>query len=219
MMRLSRLVRSISLAALILAGLMMTGCEAIGFGIHSLRPEYTNVEVKAEYLDLAGKSIAVMVIADDATKFNFPDAAYKVTQHVTSHLSVNLPSVKPISPEDIIAYQKKNSHWITLPYGDLVKALKVERLVLISLTNYSVNEPGNRHVWRGTIAARVNVAEVDATNPDNFVYSTDMQVVYPTDKGIGLLNSDRETIELGMLKMFAQQTSHLFYDHTIQRKN
>lgn len=219
MTRPAGILRFLTLTTLSISVTAMTGCNVIRFASRAMEPATTRVEVKAEYLGLANKTVAVMVVPNGGTQLNFPEAERDISKNVSSRLSVHIPGIKLISPDDIIAYQKQNPHWITLPYSELLKALKVDRLVHISLTQYEVHEPGNRHVWRGNIMARVSVAEADAVNPDNFVFSEVIQSMYPTDGAIGLLNSDRETIQLGMLKQFAHSVTALFYDHEYIREN
>lgn len=219
MMRTAGIFRLFTFITLLLSVITLTGCNMIRYAARVLEPPTTRVQVNAEYLGLANKTTAVMVVPNSGTQLNFPEAEIDITKSMTSRLSVHVPGIKLVSPEDIVAYQKQNPHWITLPYSELLKALKVERLVHISLTQYDVHEPGNRHVWRGHITARVSVAELEAANADNFVFSAVIQAVYPQDGAIGLLNSDRETIQLGMLKQFAQSVTSLFYDHEYIREN
>ncbi len=220
----SAMLRSATLRLpLFLAAIAMTlclgGCNVFNYVSRGLAPAVTTVKVEAEYLGLKDKSIAVLVVPNAGTQLHFPDAQLDVCKAVTARINVHVPGVKVINPDDIVAYQKQNPHWITLPYGELLEALKVERIVHISLTQYDVHEPGNRHVWRGNIAARVSVAELEADNPDNFVYSKVVHVMYPQDSSIGLLHSDRETIELGTLKQFAYITAGLFHNYEYERVN
>jgi hypothetical protein len=202
--------------ALIVIALSLVGCKTAGFLAQSLRGS-TRVKVQAEYRGLDQKTIAVMVIPNESTRLRFPNAMLDISKYVTTRLSVDVPGAAPIKPEDIVTYQENNPHWITLPYGELLQAMKVQRLVLVSLTQYTVHDPGNPQVWRGTLEAKVSVVESEAVDPDNFAYSSIIKAVYPPDRPVGLLNSDSEQMQLGMLKAFAGQVSGLFHDYEFLR--
>jgi len=189
----------LSLLALLL-GTFLTACDSDG----TSSKFSDKTPLKPEYLGLANHSVAVVVIADDKTLYASPDAPRSLCQSVSSALVAALPGIRPTEPRQIEQFQRLNPYWETLPPGDLLQHLRVERLILIDVTNFSTHEPGNANVWQGTIVANVAVAEAEAKNPNNFVYRTNISAAYPEKSTLGVLNSDDQTIRLAMLQTFTR---------------
>jgi hypothetical protein len=49
--------------------------------------------------------------------------------------------------------------------------------------------------------------------PDEFVYTTNVVERFPDQEGVGRESARREDIERGLLTLFVQRTSWLFYRH------
>ena len=94
-----------------------------------------------------------------------------------------------------------------------MKKLGVQRMVFVEMIEYRTHEPGNTAMFRGVAAARINVAEADAKNPDNVAYSTVVNVAYPPDEPEGVPDANELTIRKGMLDLFARAVSDRFYNH------
>jgi len=190
--------------------LLLSGCQLAGWLAHGLTPEKPPEVILPEYQGLIGKSVAVIVAADERTLYQYPDAPNQVTKYVSSRLAVDVPGIRLTDPAQLAKWTRENPDWIAIPHGDLVRELKVDRLVHISLAQYSTHEQNNREVWQGNMVAKVGVIEADATNPHNFVYSSTQSALYPPDNPVGLLRSDDQTIQAGMLTAFAAKLGALF---------
>jgi hypothetical protein len=88
---------------------------------------------------------------------------------------------------------------------------------MVGLYEYRLHEPGNAHVWRGIMSADISVIEAEAEDPDNPAFSTVISSEYPPGSKVGVLSSDSQTIELGLLKTFATQTANLFSEHEVPK--
>jgi hypothetical protein len=178
--------------------------------------EKVMVDVSAEYLDLADRRVAVMVAADGHTLHRYPDAPLRLCRAMTTRIATHVPGVTTTIPSQIIQYQQDNPYWMNLRYGDLAKKLDVDKIVLIDLVEYQTHDPGNAHIWQGRITANVGVIDANARDPDNFVYHNTVSVQFPQGSDIGIIDSDNDTIQLGMVVMFARRGGGLFYDHQIE---
>jgi hypothetical protein len=208
-------------AACCLLGALVTlqvGCNMAGYAAHVVAGGERKVKVAAAYKNMANHSVAIVVAADPNTLFLFPRCDDAVRKAVASRMTADIPGVKVIDPAQIASYQRKNPYWNTLPYADLVKALGAQRVVVIDLVQYNTREQGNDYVWRGTIVANVGVLEAEAANPGEFVFGSTVQVQFPEDKPVGVLDADDATVELGMLALFSQRVSWLFHEHEEVRK-
>jgi hypothetical protein len=186
------------------------GCQVAGWVAHGLAPDKAPEEVQPEYQGLVGKTVAVMVAADERTLSQFPDAPNMVCQYVTSRLAVEVRGIKVMDPKQIAKFTRENPDWIAIPYGDLARELRVDRIVHVSLAQYSTHEQGNRDIWQGNLVSRVGVLEADAKDPHNFAYVSTQSVQYPPDNPVGLLRSDDGAIQRGMNTAFADRLGAIF---------
>jgi len=198
-------------------GLFVVMLLAVGLsGCGPMPGDKVMVDVTAEYLELADQRVAVMVAADGHMMHNYPQATTRLTKVMTSAIAQNVPGVTTTIPDQIAKFQIANPYWMNLRYGDLARKMNVDKIVLVDLVEYQTHEPGNQHVWQGLITANIGVIDASASDPDNFVFYNTVAVRFPEDSDIGVLDSDNETIQLGMSVLFARKGGGLFYDHQIE---
>ena len=199
----------------LLAGvlILLAGCNSTG----SLSEK--KIDVEAQYVDLANRSVAIVVSMSDYTEFKHPDAKRMITEEMTRRIQANVPGVTLTRPKDIIAWQKENAYWATRPPSMLIDQLKVERLVLVEIGEYRTHEPGDKHVLRGVVSASINIVEAESADPDNFGASFTKNVMYPEPgkSKVGRVGEDEQLIEVRTQIRFCESAAGLFYDHQIIR--
>ncbi len=196
--------------------LLLTGCQGLGWLGEGMGGGKKKIDVEARYLGLDNQSVAVLVSADEYILAQYPNADLSVCSAVTRKIAANVPGVTVTGPAQVMTFQQSNPYWSTLPFDELVAKLNVQRIVLIDLIEYRTHEPGNAHVWQGLVSANVGVIEADAADPDRMAINETVSAKFPENSDIGLLNTDDQTVELGMLQLFARDASGLFYDHQIE---
>lgn len=205
------------IAALLLLALCLTlpGCNIIRYITRVVAGDDTSKRVKvlAEYDGLKDQRVAVLVAADEFTYFDYPNSTRRLRQAVTTRLTADIEGYKPVDPDQLETFQNNNPHWTTWTYGELLKRLDVDRIVYVDLSEYTTHQSGDPYTWRGVVVANVGVASTDAPNTNNLVYRQQIKVIYPEDDPVGVVDSDDETIELGMLNIFATAVSWKFTDH------
>lgn len=203
------------LLAVMLLGVVLTqsGCwlAATAFGGEK------TYKVQAQYRGLEGKTAAVLVSADEYLLFTQPQVPQLLIRAVSRELAAHVDDIRVVNPRRMAAFQQRNPYWSTTPYTRLIEELEVDRLVIVDLAEYRLHEPGNKHVWRGVITASVSVAEAEQSDPDQLAFSTQVRALFPEDRELGLVNVDREQIELGTLKLFSLKVGRVFYDHEIKK--
>jgi hypothetical protein len=206
-------MKQIGITALCLTVALVSGCGQA----RSLNEEV--IDVKAQYVDLANRSVAIVVSMSDFAEFNHPEARKAITEEMARRIQANVPGVTLTSPTEILKWQKDNEYWATRPPSMLIDQLKVERLVLVEVGEYRTHEPGDKHVLRGVISASINVVEADAADPDNFGASFTKNTMYPEpgESKIGRVGDSEELIETRTQIRFCESAAGLFYDHQIVR--
>lgn len=201
--------------ALFALGLVLTqsGCwlAATAFGGEK------TYKVQAQYRGLQGKTVAVLVAADEYLLFTQPRVSQLLIQAVSRELAAHVEDIRVVNAQRVAAFQQQNPYWSTTPYTRLIDELDVDRLVVVDLAEYRLHEPGNKHVWRGVITASVSVAEAEQSDPDQLAFSTQVRTLFPEDRKVGLVNADREQVELATLKLFVLKVGRVFYNHEVRK--
>lgn len=202
-------------ALMMLLCVSLPGCTEIGFLAEAAGGGPKKVKVKPEYRGLEGKSVAVVVAADEYMLFDHPDAPEVIARAVTQRLKVGVPGIRMLDPKQVLEFQSKNPYWNTTPYGELMQRLGAERLVHVDLAEFGVHDPGNSYLWQGRATAGVGVAASDAKDPDTLVYLTRISTLYPEDESLGVVNADDDGIRAGLVFALASQIAGRFHDHTV----
>jgi len=190
-----------------------------GAGCDTLKSDQKKmVDIPAEFMELDGQKVAVMVAADGLLLYQYPKAPDQICRAVTGKIAAHVPGVTTTIPNQVMRFQKDNPYWQNIRYGELARKMGVDKVVLIDLVEYRTHEPGNAYLWQGIITANIGVIDTHAQDPDNFVYYNTVEVRFPEKSSIGLVDSDDESIQLGMLILFARDAGGLFYDHQVEAK-
>ncbi|MEZ6192517.1 MAG: hypothetical protein R3C45_14675 [Phycisphaerales bacterium] len=187
-----------------------------GVGCGPMPGEKKMIDVKAQYLGLADQRVAVLTSADPHLLHDYPKAPLLINQAITSRIAKNVPGVTTTIPDEIDAFQKQNPYWMNMRYSELAEKLGVDRVVLIDMIEYQTHEPGNAYIWQGLITANIGVIDADARDPDNFVFQNTVEARFPQKSDVGLIDSDNDSIQLGLIFLFSQRGGGLFYDHQVE---
>ncbi|MEY2715045.1 MAG: hypothetical protein RIT24_1388 [Planctomycetota bacterium] len=203
------LLASIACASLALGGCIAGAVGAIGQQIERGK----KLDVPAAYDGLEGKTCAVIVNADYATLVEHPAVVKNITANVSARIAQYVKDATVLPPATVLSWQYRTPQWRAMPYGDIAKELGVERLVFIDLYEYRLNPTGNSYLWDGVAGGHIGVVEADSLAPDEFVFTSNVVSKFPDKEGVGRESARREDIELGLLTLFIQRSSWLFYRH------
>ena len=194
--------------------LASVGCIAGAIGALGQQMERgQKLDVPAQYDGLEGKTTAVIVNADYATLVEHPEVVGNVCANVSVRIKQFVKDASVLPPGQVLDWQYRTPQWRALPYGEIAKELGVDRLVYVDLYEYRLNPMGNSYLWDGVAGANIGVIETDGLSPDEFVFTTNVIERFPDKEGIGRESARREDIQRGLLTLFIQRTSWLFYRH------
>ncbi len=191
------------------------GCVAVGVaavaakGIEESRPK----KVLAEYEGLAGKSYAVVVSADRSIQAQYPALVAELTIRINDRLWTNSGASAGIPSQELLSYLYQHPEWVAQPFSDLAKTLSVERLVIVDLNEFRLNDPGNQYLWDGVAGGQVSVVEADGPLPDDYAFTRPVRVGFPDQKGIGPEQYGRDVVSSALLVRFIDRSTWLFYEH------
>jgi hypothetical protein len=206
-------LRASALAAALLAGVAaVPGCTLLGGMIESYRQQST-FAVPAEYVGLAGKSVAVVVIADRSIEADFPGITGTLIDRINNNLRDNAGPSKAFPSVQLVQYLMNNPQLLVRPRGELAKDLGVERLVVVELQEFRLNDPGNQYLWDGVAIGQVAVVEADGPLPDDYAFARPVRVAFPDKKGMGPEQFGRDVVSSALISRFINRTSWFFYEH------
>lgn len=202
-------------AGLALTAVLLPGCVVgtlIGGAVENYKRDSTH-EVQGEYTGLSEKSFAVIVSGDRSIEADHPGLLATLTDRMSERLKQNAGATGYIPARPLLAYLYDNPRWASRPPGEVAKDLSVDRLVLVELQEYRLNDPGNQYLWDGVAAATVNVIEADGVLPDEYAYSNLVQVKFPNKQGIGPAEMDRNVVTSALAGRLIDRVTWLFYTH------
>ena len=193
----------------------ISGCEA-GLLVGGMMQNYEYqklIQVLPQYSDLENRSVAVVVDADLATLYEYPDLVETIANGVAGRIQRDVPGARVMHPRAVMAWQYSTPQWNAMPYGELAKSLEVERVVVVDIFEYRLHPPGNRWEWEGVCAANVGIIESDGYAPDSFAESFTVVSNYPSTSMLTRDEAEQVSIETGLLAQFIKETAWLFHEH------
>lgn len=202
-------------AILIASCTMLPGCQVGQLaGAMMQADEYQKlVDTPPQYAGLENKTVAVIVQADMATLYEFPDVAANIAGGVAARIGRDVPGAQVLHPTIVLDWQYRTPQWNVLPYGELAHQLNVERVVFVDVLEFRLNPPGNRYLWEGVCVARIGIIERGSIDPDTFAETLDISAKFPTIEGVGRESAAPAQIQTGLLAEFIKKTAWLFHQH------
>lgn len=202
-------------ACLGIVAVVGSGCAAAGVFAVAAKAveESTPKKVKAEYTGLAGKSFAVVVSADRSVQSEYPALVAELTARINDRLWTNSGATAGVPAQDLLRYLYENPSWTARPYADLAKTLSVERLVIVDLNEFRLNDPGNRYLWDGVAAGTVSVIEAEGSLADEFMFQRAIRIGFPDVTGVEQDKYSGQQVASVLMARFVNRAAWLFFDH------
>jgi hypothetical protein len=196
---------------LILPGMagLVSGCGFFRGAVLLWGKEPTR-KVPAEYADLAGRPTAVLVWAEDYTRFEYPNVQFELAEFVRVAVEGRVRGATFVPSREVDSFIRSNPDWDRLPPGQVGQRLGADRVILLELTEYTTREPGSAYLYRGHISANVKVYDTAAPEAEP-VYKTTLESVYPPETFAGYGTTDR-MVRQGAMRAFAEQLAGKFYE-------
>lgn len=206
---------SLSACAVIAGVLAFTpGCTIFGFGamaIEEYRKTRSHTE-EAAYTGLTDKNFAVLVSADRMIQANYPEIVPQVAVAMSSRLAENVNAAGYVPGSAMLTYQYNHPSWPSRSYGEIAEELGVERLVVVDIQEFRLNDPGNAYIWDGVAAATVAVVEADGPFPDDIAHEHFVHVTFPDSGGYGPEDFSRIQMLSVLKSRFIDRATWPFYD-------
>lgn len=191
------------------------GC-IIGAAIGGMAESYQRTgthEVEAEYTGIAGKSFAVVATGSRMMEGEHPGLTARLVQRVNDRMIVNAAPSYAIPSQDLLTVLYNTPQWAAMTRGEVAEMLGVERLVVVEVIDYQLNEPGNQYVWDGVASVLVSVYESDNGLPDDPVFEKAIRVTFPDSTGFMRSDLPETAVTTELSNRLVDRVSWLFYKH------
>lgn len=203
--------------ALLASLALLSGCNHLAFWGYLITPEPTET-IAAQFDQLDGKTVAVIVYAGESIQYAHPTVSREVSAQVSAELHNQLPNVTTVDPLKIHKYQQQNIHWASLSKTELGRLFDADYVLFVTLLEFSTREQGSLHLFRGRLSAECAIYEVQQPEYAARGWETSgISVLYPTDGPIASLNNDDYRVRLETIGEFAWKLVRNFYEHEVPK--
>ena len=203
-----------TLAAL-LALITLPGCivPALIGGMAESHHRTGSTTYPADYDRIAGKSFAVVCSASRVIEAEHPGITARINQRVNDRLIQNANPSYAIPSRDLLTVLYNTPQWPAMTREDIATMLGVERLIVIEIVDYRLNEPGNQYVWDGAVAGIVSVYESDSGLPNDPIYEKSISITFPDSTGYMRADLPEAAVTGELSNRFINRAAWLFYEH------
>lgn len=205
----------LSLSAAAVSTLSLSGC-IIGTAVGGMAESYRrtgSTTYPAEYARIEGKSFAVVCSASRVIEAEHPGITARINQRVNDRLIQNAAPSYAIPSGDLLTVLYNTPQWPAMTREDVANLLGVERLIVIEIVDYRLNEPGNQYVWDGAIAGIVSVYESDSALPNDPIYEQSLSIRFPDSSGFMKSDIPEAAVTAELSNRFINRAAWLFYEH------
>lgn len=215
----ARTIRALTLAATAIAATAtlatLTACfvpAAIG-GMAESYQRTGSTTYPAQYDGLVGKSFAVVTSSSRMIEAEHPGLSARITQRVNDRLIQNANPGYAIPSRDLLTVLYNTPQWTAMTRADVAKLLGVERLIVIEIIDYRLQEPGNQYTWDGAMSGIVSVFESDSAIPDDPMFEKAIRITFPDSPGFTTSDIPEPAVTTELSNRFINRAAWLFYEH------
>ena len=201
--------------ACVLLATALAGCQHMGFLAYVFSPHGDKQVVDAQFKDLPGKKIAIVIYADDSVTYENPYIRLESSLAVAAELRKHVKNVTLVDARVIARYQDENLQWEAMDKTQLGKAFEADYVLYISLLEFATREPGSVNLLRGHIVSQVDVYRTTLPERQARVYATEISVTWPKDMAVGAAGEGDQKIRQGVLAEFSKTLVEKFYSHEV----
>ncbi|MEO1585013.1 MAG: hypothetical protein AAFR96_10650 [Planctomycetota bacterium] len=191
-----------------------SGCELVAFpffAANEIRKRGTHIE-PAAYSGLDEQNFAVLVSGDRSLHATYPGVIAQITQEAAERLKSETLASGYVPAQSMLRYQYENPGWSSKAFSEVATDLGVDRLVVVDMQEFRLNDPGNRFLYDGVAAATVAVVETDGLSPDDIAFEFFVNVTFPDSGGFGPEDFTDQQVASVLLARFLDRVTWPFYD-------
>jgi hypothetical protein len=204
-----RLIRSLAAVSLAAAVLGMSGCGWLAGAYERTNGRF----VAGEYKGLADQPTAIVVYVPDALLSEYTQAEAEISEYVKTNLIQTVPSVRLVTPAQVIAWQTEEPKWKSLSQAEVAEHFHVSRIIWIEVVVYRTKESGVEGLVRGRISTNVRVTETVDEKTVRVGWEKQVDVDWPTDGPRDMMRLTETKARQHTLELYGKTLANVFGDH------
>ena len=187
--------------------LLLPGCKLLPF----MTPP-KKVVTHAEFEDLPGNSIAVVVNVPNTVSFDYENIGRKIGTRVTIELKNKIKNVTLVNPSTVIRYLNANPSWDSMGFRKMGKDLGVEYILCITIHEYSGMAKGMVSAVQARIIADADLHAVFCDVSDTRVWNSKdpLTVIHPPNNKLYETSNEDAILNQAEI-LFAETLVKKFY--------
>lgn len=196
--------------------LLNPGCGCLNYLMYSTVPNMPRKTIKAETQALEDKNVAIVIYAPPSVHYEYPLARRRLMIRLAAELRERIDGASVVEPLRVLGYQDQNVNWDRLPRPELGRKFDADRLLYISLREYSLRERGSVNLYRGRLVAEAKVYDCTAADEGKLWQMEDLRVSFPKESEAGVPSADQRRVAAAVETLFVHKLVRSFYDHKIE---
>jgi len=191
------------------------GCNAVGYLLYLVAPQRTET-VQAEFSDLDGHRVAIVIFADQQVLYEHPFVRLTLSSAIGAELQRHLKNVELVDPVRVIRYQDERLDWDAMEKTKLGRDLGADRVLYVALVEYTTREAGSLQLFRGRIYAQASLYDVSLDEPESRIWHCpEIRLTYPPNSPVGVVGDDDRAIRAETERRFAEALVRKFRKHEV----
>jgi hypothetical protein len=203
-------VRGVSLGFVVAAALAAsTGCNLLK-PLAMMAPPPTE-RVPAEFDKLDGSKAIVLVWAEPDVLFDYPNVRLELGAYVADYLRTHVKDVQFLAARQVEDYVERQASMTQDPVA-IGRHFHVDKVIHITLIEFSMRDREMAHFYRGRVRASVAVYDLkDKSGTPQRYALTDASVTYPENQPMGMDSSAAQVVRQKTYETFADTVGRKFY--------
>jgi hypothetical protein len=193
------------------------GCHLPHFFVWLFADRHPTVKVEAEY-ELEAERLVIIPYAGTDILFTYSEVPVEIAADLINQIRGHIPGrVKTIiHPVEVNRWQESNLDWPNYSLKDIARTFAADTVLYVELERYSLFDERSANLYHGRVRARLQVAKAEAAR--NPVWEDTIEVTFPPDRPIGVLDTTERRMRQGTNLQFAIEVIRKFYDHEVEAK-
>jgi hypothetical protein len=200
----------------VVAGLALAAALASSMGCNLLVPlalinQPPTEKVPAEFNKLEGTKALVLVWAEPDTLFDYPNVRLELGAYLADYLKAHVKDVQFVPPRQVEDYIQRQAG-AAQDAEAIGRQFHVDRVIQITLLEFSMRDREMAHFYRGRIRASVAVYDLKDKSGTTQRYAlTDTFVTFPPDRPVGFDRTSAQIVRQKTYEAFADAVGRKFY--------
>lgn len=174
--------------------------------------------VEAECDALCDSKVAVVIYGDPRLFYDYPTAEVELGFAIRQQLTENVEGVEVVPPERVESFKSGDLNWDRLPRTQLARKLGADKLLLLTLHEFTTRYPGHTELYQARIGGSLAVYDASKDEADARVdrFEDPVHIVFPEDKPLLIPSHRDQTLRVQAEAVFARKVARKFYKHQVE---